>query len=292
VSDEEEKVVNVRHYPNVVPVQVIRGVKTTHSFVNSYWSFTQTCKQVREELVPWLLEKPKVRTPLATLNDYVNVFHRPHPVSGKRIDWVEPDSSGPPLSGSGVEILQLLRHEHNNPEFDLRLRHFYTDSIMTYIQQREEGFSRYGDGLLMFRMFHVFYEGTSVSPHKQLESETFRRPLSDVESAAIHITTRTTIPGKEDEASDAEKLSHEIEISLELATSLPGERSREEQITLINHMIYQSRLALIPEITVCVSVAGGKVVWLVRPKEIIDLAWTGDPEGGEELCCRLRRTRL
>lgn len=82
---EEKKALTVVHYPDGIPRRSIRGISTTTNFTHSFWGFTQTCRQVRDEISPWLLSKRKVRTSLTTLNVYAEVFHRPDPLSGKRV---------------------------------------------------------------------------------------------------------------------------------------------------------------------------------------------------------------
>ncbi|KAJ4372913.1 hypothetical protein N0V83_003204 [Neocucurbitaria cava] len=105
MSNEEEKTVNVVHYPYGIPRRSVRGINSTTNFAHSYWGFTQTCRTIRQEFTPWLLGKRRVRTPIATLNDYIDTFHRPNS-EGQRIGWIEPICRGAPLPEPGVEVVR------------------------------------------------------------------------------------------------------------------------------------------------------------------------------------------
>ncbi|KAI2482628.1 hypothetical protein Ptr902_04944 [Pyrenophora tritici-repentis] len=115
---ENEKVINVRHCPDGVPRRSDRGIASNTNFAFSHWGFTQTCRQIRHELKPWLQMKRQVRTPLETINEYIDTFHRPD-ADGKLIGWVEPICRDVPLSGDGVDVLALLKLKENNPDFHI-----------------------------------------------------------------------------------------------------------------------------------------------------------------------------
>lgn len=122
MANEEKKVVNVFHCPDGIPRRSGRGGCSATNFSQSYWGFTQTCMAVRQEFTPWLLAKRSVRTLLATLNKYVDVFHRRDLVTKQRAGKVEPICNDGPLPGQGVEILELIREKTRSPDFHLRLR--------------------------------------------------------------------------------------------------------------------------------------------------------------------------
>lgn len=139
IVNEENKVVNILHYPNSITRRSVRRASSQANFSQSSWGFTQTYMQVRyrypttlycgitltsydqvrKELTPWLRSKRSVRTPLATLNDYVDIFHPRDPVTSKHVGIIEPMCNGKPLPGDGVEILELLREKDGSSDFQL-----------------------------------------------------------------------------------------------------------------------------------------------------------------------------
>jgi hypothetical protein len=130
----EEKVLNVLHYPHGIPRRSIRGVSTPTNFALSYWGFTQTCHQVRNQLTPWLSEKRTVRTPLATLNGYVYTFHGADPVTGERIGRVDPICTGAPLKRDRVEVLELLKLHCGSSSFHLQLIPTSVSLVLDWLQ--------------------------------------------------------------------------------------------------------------------------------------------------------------
>jgi hypothetical protein len=269
-SNEEEKVLNVHHYPNGVPRRSFRGVTQTTNFSYSYWGFTQTCRQVREEFVPWLLEKRKVRTPLATLNDYVDTFPRPDPVSGKRIGWVEPIFCGARLSNKGVEIMELLKHHYNDPGFHLQLRPTGMNPVHKALEQESNPRLNY-DELKIFRLLKLFYKR---SEGKDLHRRPWgiERALSEVGIKAIYITSDPLPIDQDDEENEMDGRSRKIMLRLQIAP-LSGERSLEEQISLVSHLIFQSRLVQHPGITLTASIGDASVCWMTHPMDNVDFAW-------------------
>ncbi|KAF2029570.1 hypothetical protein EK21DRAFT_112780 [Setomelanomma holmii] len=161
MANEEEKTLNVVHYPKGVPRRSVRGISASTNFAHSFWGFTQTCRQVREEFAWWLLEKRKVRTPLATLNDYVETFHRPHPTTGKVIGHVEPLCTEAALPGVGVEIVRLLKLDRENEQFHLQLTPSHISSEQLALQM--EASSRPFDELNIVEDIGKLYAESTVA---------------------------------------------------------------------------------------------------------------------------------
>src|SRR5690242_8995129 len=86
---EEDKIQSVCHFPHG-----FRQCRSKHNdtaygnFPSSYWGFTQVSRRIRAEFTPWLLKQRRVKTPLATLNEYVEVFHPTQPGTENRMGWV------------------------------------------------------------------------------------------------------------------------------------------------------------------------------------------------------------
>ncbi|KAJ4983473.1 hypothetical protein SVAN01_11036 [Stagonosporopsis vannaccii] len=120
---------HVRHFPRGFRCCRSKRKGTACSnFPSSYWGFTQVNRQIRAEFTPWLLKRRRVKTPLATLNAYVEVFHPKLPDVGDRIGWIEPMKtkfSRIAIPAEGIEVLSLLMHNHLDRDFHLELRAEY-----------------------------------------------------------------------------------------------------------------------------------------------------------------------
>ncbi|KAH9878065.1 hypothetical protein J1614_003282 [Plenodomus biglobosus] len=121
MKNEEKAIPTLTHYPNGLPRRTMRGFGTqlSENFPQSSWGFTQTSQQIQQELTPWLLSARRVRTRLATINEYIDTFHQR--TGGLQQGWVEPFCCGVPLSAHGVEVLTLIRKNHSKGEFQLQL---------------------------------------------------------------------------------------------------------------------------------------------------------------------------
>jgi hypothetical protein len=132
---EASKVRTIRY--NSPPLRRSRRYGKSN-FQGSLWSFTQTNRQIRGELLPWLLKDRRVRTPLATINDYIEVFHPVDPATGCRTGWVEampPKACIVLLHLRGVEVFSLLKHNHTDAGFHL---HFPAQYPHANPQRRDE----------------------------------------------------------------------------------------------------------------------------------------------------------
>jgi hypothetical protein len=273
MANEEEKVLNVLYCPHGIPRRSIRGVSTPTNFAHSYWGFTQTCLQVRNEFTPWLLEKRKVRTPLATLNNYIHTFHRPDAITGLRIGHVEPICTGAPLTGDGVEVLELLKLQVESPPFHLQLVPTSVSLVLEWLQP-EARVGEY-DKLNIFRELGQFYE-------KDLGSH--------IRKAGLRSINITSVPQEDEESKDGpeyfdsediqtglsdddDDLPRRILIKLKVNATLSDQVSRDKQILTISRFVYESQLASKAGVEVHTFFAGGDASWKVRKGKVVDMFW-------------------
>jgi hypothetical protein len=234
IANEEEKVMNVTHYPHGIPRRSDRGASNTANFAHSYWGFTQTCQAVRAELTPWLLWKRNARTPLATLNDYVNTFHRPGLVDGKRVGNVEPICTGAPLPGKGVEILALLKQKHESTEFRLQLTPTSVSPVFDALQPIPDPLAY--DELKILREIEAVF--------KKDAGEKFRK--AGIDSIRILSVVNEVIDGDVEYDEDferGEQRSHDVQIRLDISPPSGAHTHRNKQISEINQFVFETRLA-------------------------------------------------
>jgi len=267
METEEKKVLTVIHYPDGIPRRSVRGVSTTTNFAHSFWGFTQTCKQVREELTPWLLSKRSVRTPLATLNNYVELFHRVDPVDGKRIGHIEPICTGAPLPGNGVEILALVKQIHHSSAFHLKLD---PPSFYPAIEELQvEPDPNQWDEMTIFRdIEHLFATGNKAA-------------IDAAGIKAIHVTSVACGPGENEE--EEEEDSHDILIKLSIDKEASAGVTRDEQLKLINEFLFQSWFARKTGLRIQAKVAGGQGQWIVKAVRGMVMGWKTKRRGGEKV---------
>ncbi|KAF1849022.1 uncharacterized protein K460DRAFT_404273 [Cucurbitaria berberidis CBS 394.84] len=266
--NEEEKTFNVIHYPNGVPRRSVRGITSMTNFAHSYWGFTQSCQQIRNEFTPWLLNKRRVRTPLATLNHYVETFHRLDQ-DGKRAGWIEPIFRGAPLPGRGVEVLNLLKVKHANPDLHLQLTPTTVNVILDYLTPPTD--EHHFDELKIVKdMDETFADWTGNT-----------RQTAGIEG--IHITSI----GREDqtEHSDGEDddVSHEILIKLDIGTV----HELQPQLQGVNSFIFASRIAQKTGVKLQASFGGGVARWIVRRPGTVDMQWKKGKGRGASMFRRL-----
>lgn len=88
------------------------------NFAYSSWGFTQTCKQIMQELRPELVMERTVCTPLWTLNEYIETFHPPDE-NGDTIAYIKLISDGEGVEGRSVDLLVLLKLFYNHADLDV-----------------------------------------------------------------------------------------------------------------------------------------------------------------------------
>ena len=273
MANEEQKTLNVVHYPGGIPRRSVRGMASKTNFAHSYWGFTQTCRQVRDEFTPWLLNKRRVRTPLATLNDYIDMFHRPDE-TGKRVGWIEPVCRDAPLPGDGVEILGLLQHQNGKPNFHLQL----TPTVvrmeldpnefdeLTLIRDMDETFWDWSGNILEFAGIH-----------------------------GIHITSIVKgdkVNGDSDEDSvEEDEGSHQILVKLDVERPRANNNTHQRQLHNLNRFIFASQIAHKEGVRVQASFNGGIARWVVRRPGTVDMQWKEHKHRGVNMFRRLTSLR-
>jgi len=278
IANEEEKIVNVTHYPHGIPRRSSRGASNTVNFAHSYWGFTQTCQDVRAELTPWLLQKRNVRTPLATLNDYVNVFHRPDPVNGKLIGKVEPICTGAPIPGKGVEVLELLKQNHESAEFLLQLTPTSVSPVLDALQPIPDPLA-YDELEIMREIETVF---------KKDAGEKFRKAgISSIRVLSQVLEVIDNEAEFDEDVEHEEQRSHDVRIELEISPPIGAHTHRNKQISDINKFVFETRLAYKNGVQLHARVAGGIGRWKVRGQGVVDMGWKQKKKGGDRLYRRL-----
>lgn len=278
IANEEEKVMNVTHYPHGIPRRSGRGVSNTANFAHSYWGFTQTCRDIRAELTPWLLQKRNVRTPLATLNNYVDTFHRPDPIDGKRVGNVEPICTGTPLPGKGVEILELLKQNHESTEFRLELTPTSVSPVLDALQPVPDPLA-YEELQIMREIEAVF---------KKDAGEKFRR--SGINSIRILSQVLEVMDNEAEFDRDVEheeQRSHDVRIELDISPPIGSHTHRNKQISDINQFVFETCLGYKDGAQLHARVAGGIGRWKVRRQGVVDMGWKQKKKGGDRLYRRL-----
>ncbi|KAH3914766.1 hypothetical protein HBH56_079460 [Parastagonospora nodorum] len=278
IANEEEKVMNVTHYPQGIPRRSGRGASNTASFAHSYWGFTQTCQAIRAELIPWLLQKRNVRTPLATLNDYVNTFHRPGLVDGKRVGNVEPICTGAPLPGKGVEILELLKQKHESTEFRLQLIPTSVSPVLDALQAIPDPLA-YDELKILNEIEAVF---------KKDAGEKFRK--AGIGSIRILSIVNEAIGGDveyDEDFEHGEQRSHDVQVELDIIPPTGAHTHRNKQISEINQFVFETRLAYKDGLQLHAYFAGGIARWKVRRQGVVDMGWKQKKRGGTDIYRRL-----
>jgi hypothetical protein len=260
---EEKKTLNVVHYryPDGIPRRSVRGIPTTTNFARSFWGFTQTCKQVRDELTPWLLTKRRVRTPLTTLDSYVELFHRRGMVDGKRIGRIEPICTGAALPSESVEFLSLVKDIHSSSDFHLELS---PRPLYPIIDDAQAGLeAEQHDNLAIVRGVSQLFASGKQSIIDEAGITAIR--LSSVARKA----QENADSGDEDE--DKQEDSHETVVILDIRST--AESGRDEKLRLINRFLFASGWALEPGLKIQAKVARGNVTWRVRDDGNVQMRW-------------------
>jgi hypothetical protein len=268
VANDNGSVVNVHHYPKGIPRRSERKVASSSSlYAWSYWGFTQVNQQIRREFTPWLLEVRRVRTPLATLNSYVNTFHRPLG-TGERIGWIEPITNDAPLLEDGVEVQELLRHAHENPHFHLQLTPSPIFPNMELLPATQVPSPT--DELSIIKKLGANYEKWSKGYGVRGVRIT-KKPEFDLDSIPI-----------DDEEEDHDILIH-------LAVDMDRTHSRDSQLHSINRFIWRSRLHKSEGIRIQADIAGGVAMWTIVSSGVVDLYWKENGKGKTAISVQLTK---
>ncbi|KAH7383973.1 hypothetical protein BKA66DRAFT_463213 [Pyrenochaeta sp. MPI-SDFR-AT-0127] len=273
---EEQKTVNIVHYPNGIPRRSIRGIASRTNFAHSAWGFTQSCRQVREEFTPWLLEKRRIRTPLATLNNYVDTFH-PLNQNGKRIGWIEPICSNAPLPHDGVEILKLLQCKHNNTSFHLQL----TPTTPTNMGHDLLALPTDPDQFDEIRILRDMGESFETWSGIILQSS----GIDGIHIMSIVEQGNIDAEGVKDSEDDDE--SHDILIKLDVNQSKQSTITSQDRLRHIGRFIFNSQLDQLHGLRLQSSFDCGIARWRVTRAGTVDMQWNARKSRSKKIFRRL-----
>jgi hypothetical protein len=275
--NEEEKKVNVKHYPDGIPRRSSRGDIPRTNFPHSHWGFTQTCQQVRDEFTSWLLQKRRVRTSFTTLNDYVETFHRPNP-RGEIFGWIEPICTGAALPGDGVEILNLINYKKANPGFHLELTPT-TPSTYQELFATEGGFEIFDELTLMQVIDEHFATGGGPSADVL--------GIEAINIRSLSMEEEMEVADGDDDDDDDDDDSHEILIKLEMTKTLHYNWVPCHQLRALNRLLFVTELSSKDRLKVRASFAGLVAEWLVREPGEVLLRCIEARRGGKKTFARL-----
>jgi hypothetical protein len=221
------------------------------------------------------LEKRRVRTVLATLNSYVNTFHRPN-ADGQRIGWVELICCGGSLPGDGVNVLELLKLEHNNPEFHIQLTPTAVSAVLKALTAPSRP-SDLDELKIMHDMGETFNQWWTNNTSNMASLE------------GIHITSvaETNDNDASDiyDSEDAQK--HGILIKLDIDQDSPNVMTHEDHPKGLNTVIFTPRLADKKGVMLLTKSKSGIAKWKVRGSGIVDMTWKGRKRHRAKLYRRL-----
>ncbi|CAO2650213.1 Nn.00g015050.m01.CDS01 [Neocucurbitaria sp. VM-36] len=274
MSNEEEKMLNVIHYPNGIPRRSVRGgITSPTNFAHSYWGFTQTCQKIRNEFTPWLLNKRRVRTLLATLNDYIETFHRPGD-DEKRAGWIQPICCGAPLPGTGVEVLSILKHKHANSHFHIQLTPMPISVLLEDLAPMNEP-DQFDELRIVRDMDETF---TSWSGNI----------LQTAGLQSIHITSVVRENQSDFNNAEEDETLHEILIKLDVGQPQMQNITHNQQLQSLSSFIFASKFSEKPAVKLKASFdSGGVARWVVRRPGTIDMQWKARETRGKNIFQRL-----
>ena len=269
--NEEEKKLNVKHYPDGIPRRSRRGDIPRTNFSHSHWGFSQTCQQVRDEFTSWLLQKRRVRTSFTTLNEYVETFHRLNP-RGERLGWIEPICTSAILPSDGVEILKLINYKKVNPGFHLEMTPT-TPSTYQELLATEGGFDIFDELTLMQVIDDHFATGHGPS-------------AAILGMEAINIKS-IPIERKQEFADGDDDDAHEILIEFEMTKPPNYDWAPGRQLKALNKLLFLTKLSSRDRLLVRASFPEHIAEWFVREPGEVMFSWAEARQGGKTLFTRL-----
>ena len=275
MTDEEKKILNVRHYPEGVPRRSVRGIACPTNFAHSYWGLTQTCRQIRGEFTPWLLAKRRVRTGLETINDYVNIFHRPDK-DGEVSGWVEPICCGAPLPQHGVDVLALLKLRETSSRFHLQLTPTTVSEALDAlnIPTNPDDFDELKIIRDMAKTFRAWSHNNVIS-------------LIGLDN--IHITSVPKgIKTSTDTNEDGEDVQHEILIKFIMRPGQTENAPDKYRLHCLNKIIFAAELSKKTGVKLKARFDTSVAIWKVRRIGVVDMRWK-TRAGGSKVSRRLTK---
>ncbi|KAH6870453.1 hypothetical protein BKA58DRAFT_385102 [Alternaria rosae] len=275
MTNEEKKILNVRHYPKGVPRRSVRGITFPTNFAHSYWGLTQTCRQVRSEFTPWLLEKRRVRTALETINDYFNIFHRPDK-DGEVVGWVEPICCGATLPQNGVDVLALLKLQEKSSKFHLQLTPTTVSEALDVLNMPADP-DDFDELKIMRDMARTF----------RAWSHNDDDVISLIGLDGIHITSVPKgIKNITATTEDGEDVQHEILIKFIMKLGKMEEALDKYRLHCLNKIIFVAQLSNRIGVKLEARFKTGFAIWKVRRTGAVDMCWKART-GGSKIFRRL-----
>jgi hypothetical protein len=179
--------------------------------------------------MPWLLTKRRVRTPLATLNNYIDTFHCPE-AGDRNSGWVEPICCGAPLPGDGVEVLELLRS--NSPNFHLQLTPTTVSEVLDALAAPPAPGA--------FDELKIMQHMAETIP---LWGDSITLKSSGIQGIRLTSIVKDCDDYDVDICDDEDVQTHEILIKLDITLDGANTIPFEEQLGHLNNFIFRSEIA-------------------------------------------------
>lgn len=227
-----------------------------------FWSLTQANRQTRAEFKPWLQKTRRVETPLATLNEYIDVFlPAADEQSTTHTAWIKPLPPlhcGIPLPTGGINITSLIQHRPINPSCLLE-------------QETQHNLDPTSDVLC------ALYNPKAWLGHCEkpanITSLTLAPYQTGVWDGEHEVPCRVSSPSIHDK----------IMLKIKCGPSLTPEGQQPEQhMRLLAHwFFYEAELDLCQDVVVLLSVPGYKTMWTVLEPGFAYATWERFGDGRE-----------
>ena len=230
---------------------------------SSFWSLTQVNRQTRAEFQPWIQDIRRVETPLASLNEYVDVFHPVDEQSDTRTGWIKtipPALCGIPLPNHGINISKAMKRSLFNPSCFLKLETQHDPNPTCDI---------------LCALHHPKAWQGNCAQTSNIQSITLA-PYQNKFWDGIHeVPCRISTPS----INDATMLKVKCGPSY---TPEGQRRTPEQQMRCLAHwFFFEAELDLCQDVNVLVSVPGYKTMWTVLEPGYCYVTWErfGDGRG-------------
>jgi hypothetical protein len=225
------------------------------NFSSSFWSLTQVNRQTRAEFTPWLLGTRRVETPLATLNEYVDVFHPVDEQSGTRTGWIKPTPPalyGIPLPSHVIDISKAMQHRPFNPSCFLNLETQHNLDLTS--------------NLFCALYYEKAWQGDCAQTCN-IQSISLVPYQNGVWDGMHEVPCRVSTPSIDNDAL----------LKIKCGPSYTPERQQrtpEQQMNCLAHwFFYEAELDLCQDVSVLVSVPGYKTLWTVLEPRYCYVTW-------------------
>lgn len=277
LADEVDKVRTVVHYPGGVPRRSRRGAASDSNFAHSCWGFTQVSQAIRREFKSWLVEKRRVRTPLETVNKYIDVFHPPN-CDGGRFGWIEPFGRAAMRTKQSTDLLQILKHKHRNPKLHLELTPptlespVEVQSVLDWSMEFDE-----------FRILQDLDETYAEWSDEILQSTN----TNTIRIKALTLEKEGDVEGESDESDDEDLMMEDIVLKLTVDEPIASNTKIEHKLNKLSRFIFATNFIRKEGLRLKASVGGGFAGWVVRRPGVVDLVWKQRRARGQKIFLRL-----